>query len=228
MRLDRVRVAVYEILALGFCRPDGAHLRRLGGARTRAALSAAAGLLPGGPAGWHSHFHEFRRQLQATPAHGLANELSVEYARLFLGPDVLPCHPYGSVYLDGGQVMGPSTIDVMRHYRNEGLSISAGWTEPADHICLELAFMAFLAGKCSAALERGCDDEAAALLHAQARFLRQHLLRWSPAFAEKVTGCTSAPLYRFLAGFLPQWLSFDEEVLRAATVAEWGSRATCQ
>ena len=229
MRIDRLRVEIYQLLALGFRRPDEAQLRVLGSPRTRAALSAAAGLLPSGPAGWHSYFDEWRRHLRAGTVDGLVKELVVEYTRLFLGPDVLLCPPYGSVYQDGGQVMGPSTIDVVQRYRTEGLQTSAGWAEPADHICMELAFMAHLAGRCSAGSRGHDDDVAEALLSEQARFLRQHLLRWAPFFAAHVSEFTSAPLYQFLAVLLPRWLSFDEEVLRAATsTVETRSQATCQ
>ena len=41
-------------------------------------------------------------------------ELSVEYAKLFVGPFELAAPPYGSVYMDdGGRVMGDSTMKVI-------------------------------------------------------------------------------------------------------------------
>ena len=69
-------------------------------------------------------------------------ELSVEYATLFVGPYELKAPPYGSVYLDEGRrVMGDSTIEVIRMYQEAGLTLDENFKELPDHIAVELEFI---------------------------------------------------------------------------------------
>ncbi len=68
--------------------------------------------------------------------------------------------PYGSVYLERERtVMGESTLDVVRRYRQEGLDISADFHDAPDHITAELEFVHFLIFK---ALEAASDSTARA------------------------------------------------------------------
>ena len=117
--------------------------------------------------------------------------------------------------LDGGQVMGPSAFDAVARYRQAGMSVTAAWSEPPDHIGVELEFMSHLAAKYIAALSAYPNDEMERLLEAQQAFLRDHLGRWGPAFAERVREAASCHLYRFLGVFLPEWLAFDRALLDA-------------
>lgn len=230
LNLAGLRTEVYNALELGFRRVTAGQLSLLASGRTAAALSRAAHLLPVAAFGdWEAHFRNLREEVKRQGAAAVAQELAPEYATLFLGPDTLPCPPYASVYLDGGAVMGRSTLDVMRTYRATGLRVAESWKEPEDHICLELAFMARLADRYSSSLREPSDEESRRLLLAQLQFLRNHLLRWAPAFAERLLSSTSANLYRFLGEFLPGWLRLDEELLRSVAYApEVGTEAACQ
>jgi TorA maturation chaperone TorD len=72
-------------------------------------------------------------------------ELNVHYARLFVGPLSLQAPPYGSVYLDADhKVMGASTLEVRRYYREAGLEMDADFAELPDHIAVELEFISYL------------------------------------------------------------------------------------
>ena len=75
-------------------------------------------------------------------------ELTADYAKLFIGPFDLLAPPYGSVYLDGQRrVMGDSSIKVLQVYRQVGLNLSEEFKEPPDHIITELEFMYYLIAK---------------------------------------------------------------------------------
>ncbi|MCK5350923.1 molecular chaperone TorD family protein, partial [bacterium] len=108
-------------------------------------------------------------------------ELVVEYAHLFVGPHELVAPPYGSVYLDGqGEVMGPSTRDVIRIYQEEGLALEENLTELPDHITVELEFLYYLVTSELKALYSGDAQEAIKLFDKQKSFLDKHLLKWAP------------------------------------------------
>ncbi len=125
--------------------------------------------------------------------------LSAEYAFLFHGAggrSSVP--PYESVYMDeDGAMCGPSEQAVRKLMKAHGLSVSDIFSEPADHIALELEFMAFLAGlTAEAAAGSSGKKKQAGLLSKQRKFLEEHLLRWVPRFAE---GCRNSGASEFYA-----------------------------
>ena len=61
--------------------------------------------------------------------------LTIDFARLFVGPYKLLAAPYGSVYLDSGRTtMGDSTLDVKSRYCEAGLNAATNFKEAPDHI----------------------------------------------------------------------------------------------
>jgi len=223
---DELRTRAHGVLALGFRRPSADGVEALAEGGTRRLLTDAADLLLVPQSIQWQQLGHFCEDVETHGAEAVASELLVEYGRLFLGPGTLPCPPYGSMYLDG-VVMGPSALDAVRRYQDDGLKVHASWREPPDHIAVELGFMARLSAAYSRADDADEDADAARLLRIQAEFLRDHLGRWAPLFAERLGQATSCHLFRFLSGFLPVWLSFDGELLRAA-MAELGVRTGCR
>ena len=76
------------------------------------------------------------------------DELRTAYTRLFINavPRVT-APPYASVYLDGsGTLQGPTTERTRDFYRAHGYDL-ASESEPADHLALELDFLAALTGE---------------------------------------------------------------------------------
>jgi len=134
--------------------------------------------------------------------------LSVDYARLFVGPFMLLAPPYGSVYLESdGRIMGKSTADARNRYRAEGLDVAL--KEVPDHIAIELEYMHFLVCQATAAL---AEDNAA--LHAectekQQNFLKDHLGAWVADFAEKVAQHANTDFYKSLAAATESAVSKD-------------------
>jgi TorA maturation chaperone TorD len=114
--------------------------------------------------------------------------LRAEHARLFVGPADPPCPPYESVYRDGddgpGQVLGPSTRDVVNWYREYGVGLEPEWSDLPDHLATELEFAAVL-------LDRG-ETEACE------RFLDEHPRRWFDDFATRLRESDASAFYREL------------------------------
>jgi len=221
MRLDLLRRETYQLLALAFRRPTPDGFQLLACEEAASIMNEGLATLPGAIAGRsRPDLALFLAEARTGDLTALAGSLTVEYCRLFVGPYSLPCPPYGSVYLDGGQVMGPRSIDAASRYREQGLRVARGWREPPDHIAVELAFMARLSGKYVAAADSGRQGEARRLLEIQRRFLHDHVGRWGPTFAERLRGAASCHLYRFLGEFLPVWLAFDQDLLEALEATE--------
>lgn len=68
-------------------------------------------------------------------------DLMIEYARLFVGPYSLIAPPYGSYYLDGGIVMGETTVAVKQIYELAGVMLNENFKDLPDHIITELEFL---------------------------------------------------------------------------------------
>lgn len=139
------------------------------------------------------------------------DDLSAEYARLFVGPYKLRAPPYGSVYLDKGRrVMGDSTMEVMSFYREEGLSIDDAFKELPDHICAELEFMYYLIHKELEALNNSDTNKALEYKEKQDLFLNRFLRRWVPLFCEETREGTNSEFYRVLVDCLLTFIRSSE------------------
>jgi len=202
-----LREGVYRLLALGFRQPSA--LLREALPEGAAVLEAAQALSPS-PA-LKQAVDAYRALLAQGDGGASPQETALEYCRLFVGPGPLACPPYGSVYRDGGVVMGPSTLAALRAYEEQGLKPSL--KEPPDHIAVELEFMAHL---CQGASHAADISQARHCLALQETFLREHLLAWAPAFARRLLADTSHPLYKTLAGLLVAWLPLDRDLINAS------------
>jgi len=146
------------------------------------------------------------------------DDLLIEYSRLFLGPYQVLAPPYGSIYLDGQkQIMGESTQDVVRQYRESGLEISSSFNNPPDHLCAELEYLEFLVHKSIAASEKGDLDELESLINKQISFLTSHPGSWVPEFANRIAGSANLEFYRALTNvslaFLVQDLAYLNRII---------------
>ena len=74
------------------------------------------------------------------------NKLQIEYTRLFVNTfPKIPCPPYESYYVEG-QVYGNSSISAKKYYAKHGLVFDYA-SEPADHVSVELEFLALTCDK---------------------------------------------------------------------------------
>ena len=125
-------------------------------------------------------------------------DLRIDYTRLFLGPFNIRSKPYGSVYLDGGNiVMGDSTMAALALYREGGFHIDEAFAEMPDHVVVELEFLYLLNARLGDGhVETSERDRLAAL---ERSFLDEHLGRWIIPFTEAVQKGSGTDFYGKLA-----------------------------
>jgi len=127
-------------------------------------------------------------------------DLTVEFARLFVGPYNVPAPPYGSVYMEPGRrIMGNSTLDVVKQYRRAGLDLAEDFKDAPDHIAAELEFMHFLTVKEVEAASQGDIKRLVDSLLSRQAFLEVHLGAWVSKFTRAVTENAKNAFYKYLA-----------------------------
>ena len=133
--------------------------------------------------------------------HGLDDEafdaLRSDYTRLFIGPARPLAPPWESVSLSLTKLtFQEETLEVRRWYARHGLQFEKLHKEPDDHIGIELAFIAHLAGLAVGALEN--DDEAAfkQQIAAHTSFLSEHLLRWGTEWSRQMADSAATGFYQ--------------------------------
>jgi TorA maturation chaperone TorD len=107
-----------------------------------------------------------------------ADEAAGDHYNLF-GFNVFP---YASVFLDESATLGGRvTQNVLSFYHKGGFDIALE-SESADHIALQLQFLAFLSAAEGEALEDELVHVALSIKQLQRRFMDEHLMTWLPAF----------------------------------------------
>lgn len=144
-------------------------------------------------------------------------QLAVVFDRAFfgMGPRTAQkAFPYESVYTsEGGLMMQDAYSEVLRLYRAAGFAKDPGFTEPEDHLAVELAFMVRLCERAVEALRAGDEPAAEAALAEQRAFVRAHLLNWVPAFVRDMKASAESGFYAHLATFTEAYLAADAEAL---------------
>jgi len=208
-----LRCRAYDFLSMAFRPPERRRARRV----VRAGIAIVEQVAAVAPFTALDQAQALLRSLidQPQPAAALCGRLCVEYNRLFVGPDALPCPPYESAYRNGRTVMGPSAVAVQQVYQAARLSVTRALPGPPDHIAIELAFMAELCARQFRALIDGCESGVQQSLAIQRQFLEEHLGRWAAPFAQDVRGAAQDPFYQAAAAILRVWVSLDRGLVRA-------------
>jgi TorA maturation chaperone TorD len=140
------------------------------------------------------------RRLGEASAATDAQDLLIDYTRLFLGPVDTLAQPYGSVWLGVDQgLMQDTTMAILALYAEGGFDVDESFRELPDHVAAELEFLYLLIFReCAAQL----DDDVAALARwaeLRQRFLAEHLGRWVCPFTKAVREGAQTAFYRELA-----------------------------
>ncbi len=127
----------------------------------------------------------------------LAESLAVEFANLFLLPGSL-ISPHESVQVKGGSglLRGPETACVKEYYEYVGFQMDEDCHMEADHVSIELEFMAHLAEEEASALKAGDDSKARDAVRYQDDFLCRHLGKWIFGFLSRIEQKTGSDFYR--------------------------------
>ncbi len=136
-------------------------------------------------------------------------ELSLEFARLFIGPVHPPAIPFASFYLsETHSLMTEETMTVRKQYLEAGLALKNLHRMPDDHIAFELDFLYYLTVKSLDLLEDGKNTEAERYLKLRQDFLKDHFLLWTPVFADRILESTSESFYKGAASFLLEMVEY--------------------
>ena len=142
--------------------------------------------------------------------------LKVDFAKLFVGPYQLSAAPYGSIYLEGERkMMGNSTLDVRKRYRDAGLDTAKTFKDAPDHISAELEFMHYLIYKEIEAFANSDIEKAIAFIQKQKFFLEDHLMAWVPQFVANIIEHAEALFYQYLAKVTESFLQKNYEIVCA-------------
>jgi len=141
-------------------------------------------------------------------------DLARDYAFLFLGvgsENVALCE---SAYRnEGGLLFQNAYFGILEKYREVGLGKREDFSEPEDHVSLELAYLAHLSRRTISSIETGNEEEARKYHQYQKDFLKDHLLPWIPKFSNTLSEISPSPFYKALAYLLEGYIKVDFEVL---------------
>ena len=157
---------------------------------------------------------QFAKRAQNSDLGKVRTELAAEYAGLFLSAGRHPVFPYESVYTSEERLLMQEARDeVLSEYRKEGLDRIKEFTEPEDHIAIELEFMSYLCQRTVEAMEKGNKEGSLAHLKKQKDFLGKHLMVWVPDFCEDLEQATGSDFYKGIAGITKDYLNLEQETI---------------
>ncbi len=136
-------------------------------------------------------------------------ELSLEYTRLFIGPEKhIP--PYESVHRENeGLLWGESTATVKKLIEFLGLSYKDDFSDIPDHISVEFELMQKLTQREKEAWEQNDKKSILHCLEFEKKFADEHLNQWIPIFCDKVVKKSNNSFYRQIAKLTKEFIEFD-------------------
>jgi len=154
---------------------------------------------------------EIVSRMQEAVKQNTAQELLIEYTRLFIGPFKTLVSPYSSLYFGSDTLMSDETVWVVDFYRKAGLKFDQETKEVPDHIAIETEFMYWLIHNEINALDAGDRDKSFSLWEKQQEFFDKHYKKWVPEFCAKVATETNNEYFRVLAECLKRFIN-DVEI----------------
>jgi TorA maturation chaperone TorD len=137
-----------------------------------------------------------------------------EYHDLFKVPLEKYVAPYESVYRDK-RMSGQAAAAVKKIYAQVGFAIPHEYYELADHIGIELAFMATLCREEITACRNNRFELVNALLGMENKFLEEHLVCWLPDLCDKIFEKTENAFYRAVAKITLEFVQCDINSVQA-------------
>lgn len=144
----------------------------------------------------------------------LNETLSLEYARLFLGPGS-HISPHESMHVaarfgEQNSLWGPATVAVKKFIEGTGLRIAESFSGMPDHISAEFEFMQQLALKEAEAWTLGQGELGRNILKIEKRFFDEHVSQWVGNFCDKVIAATRDPFYSRFAEVTQGFIAFEK------------------
>jgi DMSO reductase family type II enzyme chaperone len=140
--------------------------------------------------------------------------LESEYLRVFTHVITSDCHPCETAYTATHLFQQSQKLaDLSGFYRAFGVEPNA---ERADHVSVELEFMAYLAQKEAHALANGRPRKAETMRRTERGFLEDHLGVWVRTFARFVEKKAESGVYAALAKLALAFFEVEFSTLRAS------------
>jgi TorA maturation chaperone TorD len=143
--------------------------------------------------------------------------LAIDYVRTFVGSGQSSsgaAYPYESVYTSPMRLLMQDARDkVLEAYQSEGIVKAPDFSDPEDHLALELSFMVYLNGRAMELFGEGKNEEGLSYLRKQLSFLTEHLLNWVPTLCSDIPRFAKEDLYLGLAKVTRGFLYIDRQVL---------------
>jgi TorA maturation chaperone TorD len=136
-------------------------------------------------------------------------QLSLEFARLFIGPAQPPAVPFASFYLsETPSLMSEETIAVRKQYLEAGVALKDLYQIPDDHIAIELDFLYYLTFRLLESSEHEKSAERQNYFHLRKAFLKDHFVLWVPPFAHRILESTREEYFIGAAWFLLETVQY--------------------
>lgn len=148
----------------------------------------------------------FRDQVASRKAASVADDLSGEFTRLFVGPRP-PVLAHETYFRDDVDFLGEGLAAVQEAYSAAGWSPPEDYTEEDDYVAVELAFLRHLVRRQRAGAEETVGFERV--------FLEQHLGTWVGDLADAVHEHAESPFYPAVADVVAGVAEFEAMLVDA-------------
>jgi TorA maturation chaperone TorD len=144
-----------------------------------------------------------------------AGSLRIQYASAFRAQSLAPGGgPLESRFLVAGN--GTCTqvdIDLSRRYSNVDMSVDPDACVPADHISVQLEYLAVLVDLEFQGREQGDIPASMRALRLQRAFLRQHLDWWLPTLRDQVAAAAPDSMYHLAACASARFIPHERDLI---------------
>ncbi len=157
-----------------------------------------------------------------TDENELVEILSLEFTRLFIGPD---CHisAHESIFAEMDQgiggLWGTKTVEVKHFIETTGLNYNPEFTGVPDHVSVELEFMQKLTEWEADQWAQKDRENAQYCQSVQRLFLRQHPILWITQFCDRVIAEAEMPFYRAMSELTKNYLEFEQHNIKTSVAA---------
>ncbi len=149
-------------------------------------------------------------QMQEAVKQNTAQELLVEYTKLFIGPFKTLVPPYSSLYFGNDTLMSDETVRVINYYKKSGLKFNEKIKDVPDHVTIETEFMYYLIHNEIKELDAGNRDKSFSFWENQQEFFEKHYKKWVPEFCAKVATETNNEYFKVLTECLNKFINTVE------------------
>lgn len=136
------------------------------------------------------------------------DDLLVDHARLFMGPNAPLARPYAASWLSDPE----ARADLLALYASGGFEVAESFAELPDHVAAELEFLYLLLFSEARARGLGELSEAASLAAIRRQFLDRHLARWIGPFTEAVENAAHTDFHRNLAALTRSFVAHESRL----------------